>query len=414
MIDYKLKAQKYKIKYLNLKKKFIGGKIDDEKFDELLAKGFTIEQIFFIKSIEDDSKRDLTDDEIYFFANKKVSDEKVLSNGLNGLPLTNLSLTTIHNTGNYETYYNQCFFISLVDILTRTGIAPGITVKQLRLIGGLNPIPDNRMWDSLYDFNRDALIRICTYFNIEVRILSSTYGDDKHVRGERTREYPIPIQDFPYRPNPMPDDRRQEPLCVYIAHMGLHFEAVEHIMGAGIRIYNLLDPQHRVRHPSIDFSAISFQLEEIEKQNQERLDHEFAESLSRRVDIDQKTIPSLKSAAKEPLEESSGGIILTPFIIKYYNDLVNGVKLDAKQKRLHALIDLLNDTNLKLLSVKEKYEKEIKEQENLLDDFLQSKSSEKEKLLVLNELDTIKKKYKDEINEINKVQRLLLEIINHY
>lgn len=426
MIDYEAKAQKYKLKYLNLKKKYIliGGVINSEKVQILLKEGFTIEQIKLLQEIES-SGIELTDEQIYSYTGR-VMIKKVLNWGL---PTTNLRLSTIPNTGGDtqsnsragRPFHDQCFYISLVDILNRTQIAPGITVEDVRAIGGLTALPDNQMWDSNEERYRVALTRICTYFNIEVRILSSTYGIDKRVRGEQSEQYEIPIGDYPYQPDHVIPGAAQ-PLTVYIAHIGIHFEAVENIRDSSGRLmYNLIPRPNR----TIDLTATRMEVQQIldrevaSRSNWSRstsfskLDNDSSnynkaikDSL-RSVELDEQERINYDKAVKDSLKIKENHTIKNSSQVfkNYYKHLTSGQELSKKEHILHTLFELINDVDTR---VHENIRK-IKEQELNLQLTHLSKSDLK---IITSASEIIIKELQSEIDEIQKLKKIYIDEIN--
>ena len=129
-------------------------------------KRLSIEVIFLLKNTEETTGVEFTNEQLKeYIGIKKLEDFK--------LPTSTMNVVTQHNPSTN----NTCMYLSLRDILIRTGIIQDISVEQLRFIGRLNPIPDGRMWDSDEESHRNALQRICDYFNISVQI-HTRYGNN--------------------------------------------------------------------------------------------------------------------------------------------------------------------------------------------------------------------------------------------
>jgi uncharacterized coiled-coil protein SlyX len=339
MIDYKSKALKYKFKYLSLKSKniLVGGKINDAIKKELSKKGFTEEEITFLESIEMTNGIELSDDQMFEFFNK--SKDGLL------LDLPNITLETISNGGsalgiNGIVYYNQCFYMSLVDILTNTGIAPGITVEKLREIGNLDPKPDDQMWDNEKFADRQAIEHICDYFNIELRIINSTSNKPRKVKyGNVLLDgCKIPLGSW-IKGDKKPD---KKPEIVYIAHMGMHFEAVKTIKIDSNRKYE-------------------YELKKIDGDISINIDTKPIKNNLQLSSNNGKSKKCSKNSKVSLVDDSSGGIHLTESIKEYYQASINGT-LTEHQKELEKQIDKLNQINFKLnhyksLNLVEKTEK---------------------------------------------------------
>lgn len=312
-------------------------------------------------------------------------------------PISSLILTTIHNGGgntldnSIDNIYfrNQCFYISIVNILRRTGIAPNVTVQHLRYIGGLDPMQNNQMWDSNQEMYRNALTRICTYFNIEVRILSSTMGTTKYVSGDASMLHPIPISDFPYGPTQR-DPGSPPPVEVYIAHSVIHFEAVQMIMDSdGVIMYDLDELTTRVIH-EIDIEGVTKIIRQLLHSNAaaprrststsiRQLSYSNAASRSQTTkpqrpsagtprsstfstpsrssigtyDSDLERVrqlsldtaeeeEQLRIATRESLESTKSPLE------RFYDKIISGKPLTENEQTLYTLYELLNDSNTRI------------------------------------------------------------------
>jgi len=312
-MNYKLKAEKYKQKYLNLKKyQLIGGGLN---LDELLKHGLTKEEIKLLKIIQDDSEDPLTLKQIYILLGKEMHTDGGGGGGnigQNHLKITDYTLTTQNNNGVEEGYgqygsqyktRNNCLFISLKNILQHTKIAPGITVEELRTIGGLSYINNyNNLWDSLNITHALALHRICIYFNIRVSVIASTTSGNKQIIGDSTMEIPMPIYDYFPKEYAEQDitfkykipHHTTDPIDVYIAQLGLHFEAVNTINLGDKVEYNInLIGKRSV----IDHSIITQEVEQL-KGSATQLQHKMAAKASQFVESE------LAKAIKESIKNA--------------------------------------------------------------------------------------------------------------
>jgi len=421
MTNYKLKAEKYKIKYLNLKKDLIGGLIDKKKEGELIKKGIDLDTIELLKNIES-INGELSDEQIESMTGQKKQ------HGVFRLPRTGFNVRTIHNPGTN----NTCMYLSLRDILMRVGIVKDISVEQLRSIGGLYPIPDGSMWDNSREDHREALQRISNFFNIRILLHVTSHGYNKEILGHIVDHNILPDADE-YHPLV---NHAQPPLDVHIASMGIHFEAIERIIHEGGDIYYDIG---RERRPETENTSNLVQTQiMIDEIIARSFSHNRAEIPIKSVSVDKsasanksvsvdKSASANKSASADKLasanksasadksssHEESGGIVISDFTKAYYQALVEGSEFNERQLQYHNLIDLLTDTRNKLLLKQRKYHEKLRlENESLryaiafgIDDTIPSITSEYERL---------QRKLKTNEEEINKVIRLLLEQINSF
>jgi len=374
MSDFKLKYIIYKKKYLNLKNKYLllnGGQIDDEKFRYLESKGCSFEVILLLKNLEEISGVDFTDEQLNeFIGIKKLEDFK--------LPTSDITINTQPNPGTN----NTCMYLSLRDILIRTGIVENITVQQLRFIGGLDPNIDGIMWDSDIEQHREALQRICDYFNITVQI--------------RTRFNRTMVQGYFFSPLV---EHPQRPLEVYIMHEGLHFEAITEIIEGGNTQYDI----NRQR--------------DINRRRRVFNDHDQLRVLQSFVnDITQNTNELCKTSTVKQKMEVSGGIIITQFTKDYYEAIVNHKVLDGSQTIYNNLINLLSDTRVTLSNMQKKYEERIRKQKKFIEEIKLVNTKESKELLkdAKIELDRMENKIKASEKQTNDVIQMLLDQINSY
>ena len=394
MIDYKSKALKYKLKYLSLKNKnvLVGGTFDSAKISELRGKGFTDFEIEYLQQIERQTYIELTDDQMYELCSKPKLTQPHLGN---------ITLKTISNGGNgngiFGDYYNQCFYISLVHILKFTGIAPNITVEELRKIGKLRPNPDNQMWDNDNLADRNAIDIICNYFFIEVRFINSTSDNPRKVKHGSVLLDGCPVPLGSWVKADVKQGTREQPLVVYIAHMSLHFEAVQEIILSNGEIYYTLGKEKGKTKNISDIQIKSFLAEHphppiIEKHSPKLIENTKSKKCN-------------KNSKESSVDDSSGGIKLTEFIIQYYNNIVNG-KLNEHQKELEKLIDIYNNINNKIHYFEQNdFEKDL---EDLL-----KPNKETDILLIQTQIESLKLQI-DEYNKNKKLKDYILKQINEF
>jgi hypothetical protein len=347
-----------------------------------------VDEIEFLQSIETSTSINLTDDQMYEFCNKQKLDQA---------PLPNITLNTISNGGNgsgiYGDYYNQCFYISLVGILKNTGIAQDITVEELRRIGNLKVAPDNQMWDNDKLADRNAIDYICNYFYIEVRFINSTSDIPRRVKHGSVL---LPGCKIPLGSWVKADQIQgihKQPLEVYIAHMGAHFEAVDQIILDDEIIYKLEKVDGR--NKNIETDHIS--------QFLEKHSPKFKPKLSENIKSKMKCSKNSKVSS---VDDSSNVIELTDFIMEYYNAIVDNKELTSEQLQLQKLYDILNNINFKL----HHYES-MNLEKNVIDLLETNRETDREikETLLIILTDTI-----DEYEKNKKLRNNILKQINEF
>ncbi len=161
------------------------------------------------------------------------------------------TVSTIPNNGQYisngTTYYNTCMYLSIIYALKFLGIVNEVTVEELRLLGGLNPIPDNQEWDYANEADNRTLEAICRKYYISIDIYT-LYEENRH------QFYYHALTITP------PKQGHEDPTPVRIAHKFVHFEVITSMPGYNIRDTPKKEPTEEISRVDTPHAEQSTQL----------------------------------------------------------------------------------------------------------------------------------------------------------